>query len=44
MYLKPGLHEEIKHALFAQIFDPYEATLSECAQIRRVLFAHVNAA
>ena len=42
--LKPGLHEQIKHALFAQIFDPYEVTLKECAQINRVLFAHVNAA
>ena len=44
LWIKPGLHEQIKHALFAQIFDPYEVTLLECAQIKRVLFAHVNEA
>ena len=42
--IKPGLHEQIKHALFPQIFDPYEVTLLEYAQLKRVLFAHENAA
>ena len=41
---KPGLHEQIKEPEFAQILDSYEVTLTEIAQIKRVLFAHVNAA
>ena len=30
-----------KSILFAQILDPYEVTLSEFPQIKRVLFVHV---
>ena len=37
------LHEQIKPPLIAQILDPYEVTQDEFAQIKRVLFAHVNA-
>ena len=37
----PRLHGANKSILFAQILDPYEATLSEFAQIMRALFAHV---
>ena len=37
----PRLHAANKSILFAQILDPYEVTLSEFAQIKRVLFAHV---
>ena len=40
-WLKPGLHEQIKHALLAQILDPYEVALPEYAQIKRILFVHV---
>ena len=42
--LRPRLHEQIKPPLIAQILDPYEVTPDEIAQIRYVLFAHVNAA
>ena len=42
--LRPRLHEQIKPPLIAQILDPYEVTPDEFAQIRHVLFAHVNAA
>ena len=41
MQLKLGTHGAIKSILFAQTFDLYEVTLSEFAQIKRVLFAHV---
>ena len=44
MIIKPGLHEQIKSPEFAQILYPYEVSLTEIAQIKRVLFAHVNAA
>ena len=37
----PRLHGAKKSNLFAQILDPYEVTLSEFAQIKRVLFAHL---
>ena len=37
----PSTHGANKSILFAQISDPYEVTLSEFAQIKRVLFAHV---
>ena len=33
-----------KLILFAQIFNPYEVTLSEFAQINHALFAHVHKA
>ena len=42
--LRPSLHEQIKHPLFVQILDQYEVTPDEFAQIKHVLFAHVNAA
>ena len=42
--LKPGLYEQIKFLVSAQILDLYKVTLSEFAQIKRVLLAHVNAA
>ena len=42
--IKPGLHEQITKPIFAQFLDPYEVSLPECAQIKHVLFAHVNAA
>ena len=38
------LHEQIKPSLIAQILDPYEVTPGEFAQIKYVLFAHVDAA
>ena len=41
--LRPCLHEQIKPSLVAQILDPYEVTPDEFAQIKRVVFAHVNA-
>ena len=41
---RPRLHEQIKPPLIALILDPYEVTLDEYAQIKLVLFAHVNAA
>ena len=34
----------MKPPLIAQILDPYEVTPDEFAQIKHVLFAHVNAA
>ena len=42
--IKPRTHEAFKSMLFAQILDPYEATPDEFAQIKVVLFAHVNIA
>ena len=41
---KPRLHEQIKPPLIAQIIDPYEVTPDEFAQIKLVLFDHVNEA
>ena len=41
---RPRLHKQIKPPLIAQILDPYEVTPDEFAQIKHVLFAHVNAA
>ena len=38
----PRLHGANNSILLAQILDPYEVTLSEFAQIKRVLFAHVS--
>ena len=32
----PSLHEQIKEPAFVQVLDPYEVTLLEIAQIRRV--------
>ena len=37
----PCTHGANKSILVAQIFDPYEVTLRECAQIKDGLFAHV---
>ena len=37
----PRTHGTNQSILFAQILDPYEVTLTEFAQIKRVLFAHV---
>ena len=37
----PRTHGANKSIVFAQILDPYEVTLSEFAQIKCVLFAHV---
>ena len=37
----PRTHGANKWILFAQMLDAYEVTLSEFAQIKRVLFAHV---
>ena len=42
--LRPRLHEQTKPPLIAQILDPYEVTPDEFAQIKHILFAHVNAA
>ena len=42
--IRPRLHEQIKPPLIAQILDPYEVTPDEFAQIKYVLFAHVDAA
>ena len=42
--LRPHLQEQIKPPLIAQILDPYEVTPDEYAQIKYVLFAHVNVA
>ena len=44
MRFRPRLHEQIKPPLIAQILGPYEVTPDEFAQIKVVLFAHVNAA
>ena len=41
--LHKGPQEQIKPPLIAQILDPYEVTLEEFAQIKVVIFAHVNA-
>ena len=37
----PRTREENKSILLAQIWDPYEVTTDEFAQIKDVLFAHV---
>ena len=37
-------HKANKSILFAQIWDPYEVTPDEFAQIKDVLFAHVHKA
>ena len=37
----PCTHGANKSNLFAQIFNPYEVTLSDFAQINDGLFAHV---
>ena len=37
-----ALREQIELPVLAQILDPYEVTLSEFLQIKRVSFAHVN--
>ena len=42
--LRPRLHEQIKPPLIDQILDLYEVTPGKFAQIKVVLFAHVNAA
>ena len=42
--IRPRLHEQIKPPLFAQILNTYEVTPDKFAQIKYVLFAHVNAA
>ena len=42
--LRPRLHEQIKHALFAQIRPGLLHTDREFEQLKEVLFAHVNAA
>ena len=44
LVVRPRLHEQIKPPLIAQILDPYEVTSVEFAQIKYVLFSHVNAA
>ena len=44
VYVKPGLHEQIKQPALAHILDLYETTLSEIVQIKVTLFAHVNKA
>ena len=44
MFLKPGLHEQIKHAIIAQIRPELLHTDREFEQLKEVLFAHVNAA
>ena len=41
---RPRLHEQIKPSLIAQILYPYEVTPDKFAQIKYVLFAHVNMA
>ena len=38
------LHEQIKPPLIGQILDLYEVIPDKFAQIKHVLFAHVNAA
>ena len=38
----PRLHEQIKPPLIAQIIDPNKVTPDELAQIKHILFAHVN--
>ena len=42
--VRPRLHEQIKHTLFAQILPEFLHTDREFEQIKEVLFAHVNAA
>ena len=43
-WLRPRLHEQIKHTLFAQIFPELLHTDREFEQIKEGLFAYVNAA
>ena len=42
--LRPRLHEQIKHALFAQIRPELLHTDREFEQFKVILFFHVNAA
>ena len=42
--LRPRFHEQIKHALFAQIRPALLDRDREFEQLKEVLFAHVNAA
>ena len=42
--LRPRLHGANIAPIIAQILDSYEVTLSEIAQIKVTLFAHVNKA
>ena len=49
IYLQEGhifvpLFDHVYGPLIAQILDPYEVTPGEFAQMKQVLFAHVNAA
>ena len=44
MWLRPRLHEQIKHALFTQTRPELLHTDPELEQLKQVLFAHENAA